>query len=333
MIWLTWRQFRTQAIAVTGTVVVVAALLLGTRSQLSILGQTTNATLPGQVSQAAVYVYDLATIVALVLPVIIGLFWGAPLITREVEAGTHRLAWNQGITPTRWLVTKLGVTALAAVMVAALCSLVFTWWCGPIDQAIADDTLPGGQLSLPRVAGPIFDSRGVVPIGYALFAFALGVAVGVLIRRTVFAMGVTLAAFVVVRAVVGFWIRPYLISPLHMTVPLTGSIGIQLNDGGTTAITVDRPGAWVLSEQTVNAAGHPITLPDWFSQCVEAPPNPKATMHSCVDQLVAQHYQQQIAYHPSSHFWPLQWAELGLYVGLAALLAGFCVWAVRRRMV
>src|ERR1700745_2821550 len=47
----------------------------------------------------------------LVVPLIIGMFWGAPLISREFEAGTFRLAWTQGVTRTRWLAGKLGVGA------------------------------------------------------------------------------------------------------------------------------------------------------------------------------------------------------------------------------
>jgi len=34
----------------------------------------------------------------LAVPLLIGMFWGAPLISREFEAGTFRLAWTQGVT-------------------------------------------------------------------------------------------------------------------------------------------------------------------------------------------------------------------------------------------
>ena len=50
----------------------------------------------------------------LALPALIGLFWGAPLIARELEAGTHRLVWNQSVTRGRWLAVKLGLIGLAA---------------------------------------------------------------------------------------------------------------------------------------------------------------------------------------------------------------------------
>lgn len=40
-------------------------------------------------------------LVVLAVPAVIGMFWGAPLISRELETGTHYLAWNQGVTRTR----------------------------------------------------------------------------------------------------------------------------------------------------------------------------------------------------------------------------------------
>jgi len=39
-------------------------------------------------------------ILLLAAPALIGMFWGAPLIAREFETGTFRLAWTQDVTPT-----------------------------------------------------------------------------------------------------------------------------------------------------------------------------------------------------------------------------------------
>ena len=32
------------------------------------------------------------------------------------------------------------------------------------------------------------------------------------------------------------------------------------------------------------------------------------------------------------HFWPLQFAETGIFLAAAVLLAGFCFWWTRRRL-
>jgi ABC-type transport system involved in multi-copper enzyme maturation permease subunit len=35
------------------------------------------------------------------IPALLGMFWGAPLIARELESGTYRLAWTQSVTRRR----------------------------------------------------------------------------------------------------------------------------------------------------------------------------------------------------------------------------------------
>ena len=50
-------------------------------------------------------------ILFLILPVLVGLFWGAPLVAREVEHGTHRLVWTQGVSRRRWALVKFGWSA------------------------------------------------------------------------------------------------------------------------------------------------------------------------------------------------------------------------------
>ena len=47
------------------------------------------------------------------LPALIGVFVGAPLLARELEHGTYRFAWTQGVTRRRWLLSKTLLLALA----------------------------------------------------------------------------------------------------------------------------------------------------------------------------------------------------------------------------
>ena len=109
-----------------------------------------------------------------------GLFWGAPLVTRELEAGTFRLAWNQSVARTRWMAVKLAAVGLAAMLTAGLLSLMLTWWSGPVDTALALKS--GNSISFIRVGPVLFAVRGIAPVGYAAFAFVLGVTAGVLVR-------------------------------------------------------------------------------------------------------------------------------------------------------
>jgi len=49
------------------------------------------------------------TIIVLFLPLLTGVFLGAPLLAREHEQRTLLLAWSQDITPQRWLWTKFAL--------------------------------------------------------------------------------------------------------------------------------------------------------------------------------------------------------------------------------
>jgi ABC-type transport system involved in multi-copper enzyme maturation permease subunit len=216
MIWLTWRQFRVQAAAMAAALAGLALMAALTGAGLADDYSTGIAACTAESGGCSEFVrhffqdhqnaFLAVTAVVLILPALIGLFWGAPLIARELEAGTHRLVWNQSITRTRWLAVKLGLTALAAVVAAGLGSLAVDWWSSPIDKAAAGD-----QFS--RMEPLLFSARGIVPIGYALFAFALGVTVGMLVRRTVPAMAVTLGVFVAVQIAMPLLVRPHLIRP------------------------------------------------------------------------------------------------------------------------
>lgn len=57
-----------------------------------------------------------------------------------------------------------------------------------------------------------------------------------------------------------------------------------------------------------------------------------ATPGTCREWLGTLGLRQDITYHPASHFWSLQWAETGIFLALAGLLAGFCFWWLRRRL-
>src|SRR4029077_7621347 len=141
---------------------------------------------------------------------LIGMFWGAPLVSREFEAGTFRLAWTQGVTRTRWLAVKLGLGAVASAAIAGLLSLMVSWWSSQLDQ------VNGNPFDSLR-----FGVRDIVPIGYAAFAFALGLTAGLIFRRVLPAMLIALVGFGAVRRAVAAWVPPHLFPALHQTLPIT----------------------------------------------------------------------------------------------------------------
>jgi hypothetical protein len=278
------------------------------------------------------------------LPALIGAFWGAPLVTRELEAGTQRLAWTQSVSRTRWIATRLLVVGLATALLAGLFSLGFSWWSAPSDH-----------VELNRFDPSIFGQRGVVPIGYALFAFALGVAAGVVARRTLAAMGIAIVGFTAVRMGFQYWVRPHLYAAVHHLYPLASApgIGFERSPAGLAiqAGPPGVPGAWVISAKVVDSAGHAPTSAALAKACpalmnngpgaggpigaghhvVQAAPPAAGAFQNCV-QVLTQRYHLDTAFQPASRFWMFQWTEFAIFIGLAVALAGFSVWWLRRRL-
>jgi hypothetical protein len=355
MIWLTWRQFRAAGAMTAAALATLAIILAVTGPGLAddySTGITACTTHGGDCSDFVDRFFQdhrstglAATSVVLVLPALIGSFWGAPLIARELDAGTHRLVWTQSVTRTRWLAVKLGLVGLAAVAVAGLGSLAVEWWSNPIDKAaVAAD-------NLSRIEPLLFGARGIAPMGYAAFAFALGVTLGMLIRRTIPAMALTLAIFLGLQVAMPELLRPHLTTPTRATVEITPSNVDQFvfqgpNGPLQVGAQAAEQGAWVLSSHTVNASGRAVgtitgqpSLSPTSGPCAlpeEAPPQqaegPGEDLAPCLAELTRLGYRQRVTYQPASHFWPLQWRETAIYTALALALSAFCFWWLRRRV-
>jgi ABC-type transport system involved in multi-copper enzyme maturation permease subunit len=342
MIRLSMLQFRAQAATAAAALAVFAVILAATSPHLFGLYDSSGiaacqahgdcvplaTSFVNKLAGFYTVFYFMGIGILLLVPAVIGTFWGAPLITRELEAGTFQLAWTQSVTRTRWLAVKLGLTALAAIVTAGLLSLLLTWWSGPVDTAVPLEK--ANSITFIRLGFALFPARGITPIGYAAFAFALGVTAGVLTRRTVPAMAVTLAVFAFVQIVWPIWVRPHLIPPARTVVALTAAniSGLAAGPGGTTIVNPPiRPGMagdWVLSFQTLDPAGRPFNV-NTVKACLGT------NFQACQNALGRFHLRDAIAYQPASRYWVLQWYETGVFLAAAALLAGFCFWSIRSR--
>jgi hypothetical protein len=348
MIWLTWRQARTQAVVMAAILAAFGLVLLITGPHLVALYRDSSfAACHSNCSRDAGnfliqlageppyhLVYLLGALLIVLLPAVIGLFWGAPLIARELETGTFRLAWNQTVTREHWLAVKLGILGLTSMALAGLLSLILGWWASPIDHA-ADIQGAGGFQS--RFFPLDFGTRGIAPIGYAAFAFALGVLVGLMVRRTVPAMGIALAVIIAVQIAFPLVIRPHLITPVRTTTTVTAAAidGLTTNQNGTN-VRVDAqspniPGAWAYSSDVVNQAGSTNlgTLP---SSCPGPSGGGNGSPQECFQALAAKHLKQVTVYQPANRYWTFQALEFGIYLTVAILLAWACFWWTRRRL-
>jgi hypothetical protein len=328
MIWLTWRQHRMEALAGAIGLAAIASFLLATGLGIASAFRSTGLAhclaTPGNecgdLAELFTTRYNNLQFVVplfLVVPLLVGVFWGAPLVAREVEQGTHRLVWTQGVTRRRWFGTKVALIGPVVAAGAALFALLATWWSSPL--VTASDT---------RFSVGIFDLRGIVPIGYVLFALALGVAAGAVIRKTLPAMAVTLGGFIAVRAVVDVFVRSRYMATKTITYGLFApSPRAGMGDWVVRSTLVDPTGRIVqgnsirLTPDSLNA------LCPAVSQAGGVPP--KEAIGQCLSRLgvrVADTYQ------PGSRYWLFQSIELTLFVALAVGLIAFAMWWVRRRI-
>jgi hypothetical protein len=241
-----------------------------------------------------------------VLPGLLGLFWGVPLIAKELEEGTHVLAWTQSVTRRRWVATNMGWVLLASATFGAAMSALVSWW-----------RVPANALDS---RWPAFDIQGLVPVAYCVFGVALGIATGVLLKRVLPALAMTLGVLIGVRVAVGALLRPHFLTPASRTV--SGDLFVP------TSASLSK--VWVLSQRLVDASGHVVDR-DSSSWMPSACLNDVITNRSTSDCLAAHGYRTLIVFQPDNRFWTFQAIESALFLALAAFLVAFSYRRVIRR--
>lgn len=329
MSWLVWRQYRAST-AITGVLVGLFAVLLvitglNMASQFHADFGACLATNSCQFPRTDVSFGSgaLGVIVqfSLAVPAILGMFLGAPAVAREAETGTAHFAWTQAVTRRRWLTVKAGWLLLAALAWGGAVGALVTWWSGPQNAVAASQFNPGS-----------FDVQGIMPAAYSLFAMALGIAAGTLIRRVLPALGVTLGVFFAARLMIMGWVRQ------HYMTPITNTFNIS-QDG----ILLPRGAAWILG-QGIRGPNGPLVIPGGDVQIVgngfpvaDIPAachayftqgTPQAKLFPC---LSSHGFSQYITYQPAARYWPFQFIEAGIFAVLAAALIAVAFAVINRR--
>lgn len=338
MSWLIWRLYRAQAAITALLLAAFAALLLVTGVQVAAQWHSalitctqshTCGTLPDTLFLGS-HAVGFLVIMTLGVPAILGMLCGAPLVAHEFETGTSQFAWTQSITRRRWLAVKTGWLLLAAAAVGAFVSGLVTWWSGP-DNALQANAFNPGR----------FDIMGIVPVGYAVFAMALGITAGALVRRTLPAVGITLAGFIAVRFVIFSWVRPHFISAVTTYFPLGRAVTVAGS-------------SWQLAAGYVGAGDRPISIPQSTTGTVlgtvgggipvsslpvpcqalagggNTPLSP-AVHDAVLSCAQAHHIRGYLTYQPADRYWAFQGIETGIFVLLAAALIAVTFAVLSRR--
>jgi ABC-type transport system involved in multi-copper enzyme maturation permease subunit len=221
-----------------------------------------------------------------VFPALAGAFIGAPLVAREVEQGTHRLVWTQGVTRVRWFVIKVVLVLLPLLAVAGA--------VGILEVVL----LNAESAQANRWA--FFDQQAPVTVAATFLAFALGVAAGALIGRSIPAMAATLLVFVVIRIGIAELARPIYMAPVRY----------RSHD----LSNIQQPGTawWLGGPEFHDTAGNILNN----------------TTRNSIGQQAAYFVQY---YQPGDRFWTFQTIESAILAGLALVALGLAMyWVVRR---
>ncbi|MEW1775955.1 transporter [Streptomyces sp. NPDC086777] len=239
----------------------------------------------------------------IVLPVVVGVFWGAPLLGRDRELGTHRMVLAQGPSRGQWFASRFALAAVATTALSGLLAGVFAWWWHPAaDRSYGlfwyDTTALSG--SGPRV------------VAAALFGLAAGTLLGLLTRRVLAAMGLTLLVTGVTTLLLEWthWTR--LLVPPHTYVSAGSTpkapMGEKWSTGNYGLITASGR-----HDSVFNCA---FPSGDRLRECM--------TAHG----YVARFYEAN----PAGDYWTFQWTDTAVLGGLALLLTVLTVLLLRRRV-
>lgn len=305
MLWLTWRQHRMQIVITAGLLAGFGIFLLMHGLRNADLATRLAANREALLSVLGTRYRTVASVIDWLplAPAAIGLFWGAPVLAREYERGTHKLAWTQSVSRGRWLAVKLGGLAAVVTLAGLATGLMIGAWLSSFAGTPHED----------RFGQPMFVMSGVLPAAWWLFAFAVGVAAGAVFRRTLPAIAVTLV--VVVGAIVGFFsfnVRHSYAEPQRVVADERQEIALA------------NSGAWFVATRFVDAGGWEVPLEEALSSCVSVPGA------ACMPEPDTRRI---ILYHPASRYWQFQWTETGILVAGALVMGGVAVHRASRRVV
>ncbi|WP_018548483.1 hypothetical protein [Streptomyces sp. LaPpAH-108] len=248
-------------------------------------------------------VFDLVSYAMIVLPFLVAAWAAVTLTAPGTESGSAPSAWLQGITPARWLAARLAFPAAVITAGAGLLVVLHRYaWAAPEDRQG-----PRPEWWMPRA----FYTNGPTLVAACLAALAAGALTGLLVRRTLPSLGITLAA------------TALLYGGVHRLMPHLWPLVTKVNDFQHGYAV--RPGALEVVHGIATRGGGRVPAPACTVDSAEA-------LAAC-ERLYARHggtgYFTQ--YHPASHYWPLQLTTTALLLLLTALLTAAAFAVLRRR--
>jgi hypothetical protein len=303
MIWVAWRLERT-TLLILGGLAAAFAVWLGIRGlQLhSIAGVARSCSRPytppcyavqGRIGSPTA---TAGPILLNLLPLVVGMFVGAPMFARDFEAGNQRFALTQGTGRTRWVASRLALITAVCLPLASLLGLLAWWWLAPYRGPAFFGGGPWASGRELRIVTP------VLLTGWTVLGLAVGALFSMLLRRTVRAIAATGTLLAVLMVLAVLRLRPLLLSINPLRVRNSSPLGTY-----TVTTYFTGPNGHVLSNAALN-------------QLVAHIPPKVAAANTELSWYAARHVYFWLAYQPVTRYWLFQFAELGVLLVVSALL-------------
>lgn len=312
MTWLVWRQHRAAFWTILAATALSVAWIVYQRGQLvdfldgyGYPGKSLDEA--GSKFQQYNDAFSFVSMGLQAIPVLLGVFLGAPLIAGDLENGTAKLVAAQSKSRTRWLATKLALAGLVVVVSTSVLSAVFGWWWNPVKSEVT---------VMDWMSSEAFNNTGPVPVALTLFSVFGGVAIGVVLRRTLMAMVVTFGFTVAVQVV---W--SYSMVSLGNAVTITTNKGVMGENGSP---SLPR-GAYEIDYSFVTGSGDLVG----FGTCSGSQTD--AARQACLDKADVVGW--AVEYLPMSQMNSMQWFGASILFALTAGVVAFLFFWGRKRLV
>jgi hypothetical protein len=300
--WVSWRLHRATLISVAAVLAAVAVFLVVAGLKIHhdyaalVACKASCQALNSNFNNSDWTAGNTVAILMTLAPALLGAFVGAPLLARELETGSYRYAWTQGFGRERSTLARLAGAAATITVLAWAFSQVFDWFFEPF--------LP--QEDMTVLTRTVFATHGIAFAAWTLLAVSIGACAGMLVRRIIPAMAITLGAYLVLALAAWEVFKYYPVA----------AVSSNPNIGGGPA-TMNSP--WILGFWFTGPGGQPVS--EAMASKLNALPYAKFPAG----------YTMWTRYIPVSKFWPLQFIEGGWLLVLSLLLIAATVLLVRRR--
>ncbi|MCQ4122728.1 ABC transporter permease [Rhodococcus tibetensis] len=284
------------------------------------------------------------TVIAVAVPVLLGLLVGVTVFSRDIEQGTHVLGLSQSVSRARWFWMRILVVFVPISVAMAVLGFILEWsrsYGGGKSVAF----ISGFGIGVARLTFPLFQSSGLVLGTYTFLALIIGSAAALIVRNTLGAMVITLVATASIMVGLQLGARPHYAPTSIEARPLSGAAAYA--SSGNIGFWFD---SWTVGSDYVNADGsivdidreqcdrafysddfgqHPDeTYADYNARTEILYQQQQRDYEGCLRAQGADHF--EVRYHADNRFRQFQLTEAALALLIAAAFLVPARWGLRR---